>query len=149
MGTSMTVSNNHKARSSGYTRYQVNLFRTRMPIFWWVHKFVHVRFITRELTSVAVALYSVVLLLYLRALAQGPEAYERFLSLLQTPVSITLHAIALLFVLFHSFTWLSLAPKALAVKLGGKRLSDAAIVIGNYFGWAVCSAFVAWIVMTL
>ncbi|MDZ7343830.1 MAG: fumarate reductase subunit C [candidate division KSB1 bacterium] len=127
-----------------YTKYHPKWHRVRMPIFWWVHKWVHTKFILRELTSVAVALYAVVLLFQIRAVAQGPEAYTHFLVWLQTPVSIGLHAIAFLFVLFHSVTWFNLAPRALVLRIGQKRIPDAMIAASNYVAWIIFSAAIAW-----
>jgi len=65
-----------------------------MPIFWWVHKWTHAKFILRELTCLSVAFYALVLLFQIRALTQSQEAYTSFLELLKTPVSIVLHGIA-------------------------------------------------------
>lgn len=118
-----------------------------MPIFWWVYKWVHAKFILRELTSVAVALYALVLLFQIRAIAQGPEAYANFLTWLRTPLSIILHAMAFLFVLFHCITWFNLAPRALVVRMGKKRVPDAVIAASNYVAWVVVSAAIAWIIL--
>jgi fumarate reductase subunit C len=131
-----------------YTKHHPKWHRARMPIFWWVHKWVHAKFILRELTSVAVALYALVLLFQIRALAQGPEAYADFLTWLRTPLSIILHAIAFLFVLFHCITWFNLAPRALVVRIGKKRIPDAVIAASNYVAWVVVSAAMAWIILT-
>ena len=118
-----------------------------MPIFWWVRKWMHVRFILRELTSVAVAAYAVVLLLQIRALNQGPEAYAEFQSWLKMPVSIVLHAVAFVFVIFHSVTWFNLAPKALVLRIGKKQVPPWWIAAMNYAAWGVISLAVAWILI--
>ncbi len=130
-----------------YKKYRPKLYRARVPIFWWVHRWVHVRFILRELTSVFVAFYAVVLLLLARAVTQGPEAYAAFLAWLATPVALVLHAVALAMVLFHSVTWFNLAPKALVVHVGKKRLPGAFIAGANYAAWAAVSALLAWIIL--
>jgi fumarate reductase subunit C len=44
-------------------------------------------------------------------------------------------------------TWFNLAPKAMAIRLGGKRLPNLAIAGPNYIAWAVISAAVAWILL--
>lgn len=133
--------------NADYSRYNPKSYYTRMPIFWWVHKWTHIKFITRELTSVFVASYAIVLLFQIRALAQGPEAYANFLALLKTPVSILFHTIAFLFVLFHSITWFNLAPKALVLRLGNNRVPDMVIAALNYVAWGVFSALIAWVMM--
>jgi len=125
------------------------LYRKRMPIFWWVRKWPHARFILRELTSVFVAFYAIVLLLHVRALSAGPEAYADFMAWLQTPLALILHAIALVMVLYHSITWFSLAPKAMVLRVGSKRIPGWAIAGANFAAWGVFSAALAWIILAL
>ena len=50
------------------------------------------------------------------------------------------------FVLFHAVTWFNLAPQAMVVHLGGKRLPGALIAGANYAAWVVATALVLWIV---
>ena len=137
------------ANNPNYTKYHPKWYRKRIPIFWWMQKWAYTKFILRELTSLAVAFYVVVLLLQIRALAQGPEAYANFLTWLKTPVSIVLHGVAFLFVLFHSITWFNLAPKALVFRLGKKRIPDALIAGSNYAAWVVFSAAIMWMILTI
>jgi len=118
-----------------------------MPIFWWVRKWVHARFVLRELTSLSVAFYALVLLFHIRALSQGPEAYASFSAWLRTPGFIVLHAIAFLFVIFHSVTWFNLAQKALVIRVGKTRIPGSVIVGVNYFAWAVFSLAMAWMIL--
>ena len=118
-----------------------------MPIFWWVHKWVHMRFILRELTSVFVAFYAIMLLLHVRSLAAGPEAYEAFLAWLQTPLAVALHVVALVMVLFHSISWFNLAPKAMVVQVGGRRIPGWLIAGANFAAWGVFSVVMAWILL--
>lgn len=138
-----------ESHNPNYTKYHPRWYRKRMPIFWWVHKWTHVTFILRELTSVFVAFYALVLLLQIRALTQGPGAYANFLAWLETPVSIVLHAIALVSVVFHSVTWFNLAPKALVIRLGKKRIPGVVIATLNYIAWVALSSVVAWIMLTV
>ena len=56
---------------------------------------------------------------------------------------IALNVVALLFVLFHAVTWFNLAPAAMVVNVGGRRVPDALIVGGNYAAWAAASALIA------
>jgi fumarate reductase subunit C len=62
-------------------------------------------------------------------------------------VLIVLNTVSFAFVCFHAVTWFNLAPKAMAVRLRGKRLPDLAISLPNYAAWAVLSAVIAWIVL--
>ena len=42
--------------------------------------------------------------------------------------------------MFHAVTWFNLAPKAMAIRVGGKRLPDLMIAAPNYVAWVVVSA---------
>ena len=130
-----------------YTRFHPKWYRLRMPIFWWVRRWVHTRFILRELTSVFVAYYALVMLIQVRAVGLGEQAYAQFSAWLETPTVLILNAVAFLFVAYHTVTWLRLAPRALVIRLGGRRVSDAAIVAGNFLALGVVSIFVAWILL--
>ena len=47
-------------------------------------------------------------------------------------------------VVFHSVTWLSLAPQALVVKLGKRRVPDAIVLLAHYGAWLLASVVVVW-----
>lgn len=130
-----------------YTLYHPRWYRRRVSVWWWLQNRAYAGFVLRELTSVFVAFFAAVSLWQLTALAQGPEAYARFLARLGTPLFVTLHGVVLLFVLFHSITWFNLAPKALVVRLSGKRVPDWVVVGLNYAAWVVLSGAVAFIVL--
>ena len=126
-----------------YTLYHPRWYRRRMSVWWWLQKASYTRFVLRELTSVFVAFFAMVYLWQLRALVHGPEAYAQFLGRLRTPPFLVLNAAAFLFVLFHAITWFNLTPKAMVLRLRGKRVPDGVIVGLNYAAWLVLSGVVA------
>jgi fumarate reductase subunit C len=130
-----------------YTLYHPRWYRRRVSVWWWLKNRSYTRFVLREFTSVFVAFFAVVTLWQLRALAEGPEAYGRFLARLQTPLFLVLDTIAFLFVLFHAITWFNLTPKAMVLRLGGKRVPDAVILGLNYAAWLVLSGAVAFLLL--
>lgn len=130
-----------------YTKYHPQWYRKPIPLLWWTHKKPYTKFFIRELTSIFVALYSLVLLFQARAVAQGPEAYENFLASLQNPISILFHFIALLAILFHCFTWFNLMQKALVLRIGKNPVPGATITAVNFIAWGVLSVIVALIVL--
>lgn len=125
-----------------YTLYHPRWYRRRVSVWWWLQNRSYAGFVLRELTSVFVAFFAVVYLWQLRALTQGPEAYELFLARLSTPLFLALHAVSFLFVLFHAVTWFNLTPKAMVVRLRGKRVPDWVIVGLHYAAWLVLSGVV-------
>jgi fumarate reductase subunit C len=130
-----------------YTPYHPKWHRRRVSVWWWLESGSYTSFVLRELTSVFVAIFAMVMLWELRALAQGPAAYAAFLARLRTPLFLVLHALAFLFVLFHSITWFNLAPKAMAVRFRGKRVPDVVVAGLNYGAWLLLSAVVAFILL--
>jgi fumarate reductase subunit C len=136
-----------RAGNDGYTRYHPRWYRRRMPIFWWLGKPAYTGFIVRELTSLFVAYAAGALVLFVGVVGAGPEAYEAFLGRLSHPAVLAFHAFVLLALLVHAVTWLNLAPKALVIRVGGRRLPDGAVVAGHYAAWVVLSAVIAWVML--
>lgn len=127
-----------------YTRYHPKWYRRRMPIFWWLGRPAYTRFVARELTSVAVAYGVLLLLTWSWSVGRGPEAYAAFLDWLSRPWVIGLHILVFLALLFHTVTWLGLAPKALVLRLAGRRLPDRVVLVAHYLLWVAASAWVVW-----
>ena len=101
---------------------------------WWRRNPYYLRYMLMETTSLAVAIYAVILLAGLWLLGRGPEAFEAWLEALRHPLSIVLHAVLLLALGYHAYTWWKVLPKTLPLIHAGDRL-----VPGGYFsavGWA-------------
>lgn len=130
-----------------YTEYHPRWYRRRISTYWWILSWAYLKFILRELTSVFVAYFVVLTLLQIRALNRGPEAYAGFQEWLKAPLLIALNTISLVFVLLHTITWFNLAPKAMPVRVRGKRIPDVLIAAPNYIAWLAISAVVAWLLL--
>ena len=130
-----------------YTEHHPRWYRRRVSTYWWTRQWSYFKFTLRELTSLSVAYFVVIMLLQLGTLNRGPDAYARFQEWLKTPVAIVLNVVALFFVLFHTITWFNLAPKALVIRVRGRRLPDLLIAAPNYVTWLVISAAVAWVLL--
>ena len=128
-----------------YTPYHPRWYRRRMSVWWWLKNRAYAKFVLRELTSVFVAFFAVLSLWQLRALAEGPDAYARFMTRLKTPLFLTVDIVALVFVLFHTITWFNLTPTAMVVRVRGRRVPDKIVAGSNYVVWVLLSAVVAWI----
>ncbi len=131
-----------------YTLHHPKWHRDSKPIFWWILRWAYILFIFRELTSVAIAYFAVLLVLIYRAVQSGPEAYAALMGSLAHPVMITISLFALGAVLYHSITWFNLSPKAMVVRLGRFRVPDLIIAGGNYAAWFVISGIIAWAYVT-
>jgi fumarate reductase subunit C len=130
-----------------YTDYHPRWYRARVSTWWWLGRPSYFAFILRELSSVFVAWSVVLLLLLVRAVNKGAASYAGFLDWAGTPWVVALNAVTLAFVVYHAVTWFQLTPKAMVVRLRGRRLPGAAVAGSAYAGWAVVSAVVAWLLL--
>ena len=130
-----------------YTEGHPRWLRTRVSTYWWLRRRSYLAFIGRELSSVFVAWFVVYLLRLIRAVAQGPSAYVRFLEWSAQPAVLLLNLVTLFFVVFHAITWFNLAPQAMVVHLRAKRVPGPWIAVSNYLAWAVTSALVSWLLL--
>ena len=143
----MNMARPETARTVEYTEFHPRWYRPHVSVYWWLKQRQYLTFILRELSSVFVALFVVMTLFQLRALKNGPEAYAHFQQRMESPVAIAFNIIALFFVVFHSITWFNLAPSAMPVRLGGKRVPAFLVAAPSYVAWAAISTFVAWMVL--
>ncbi len=94
----------------------------------------------RELTSVFVAYFAFWTICLLFQASRGPEQLAAFLTTMRKPGWLIWHAIGLLAVLFHTYTWFETAPKVLAVRIGEKRVPDRVIVGAQWVAFVVVAA---------
>jgi fumarate reductase subunit C len=130
-----------------YTEYHPQWIRPRMSTYWWLGSWPYLKFILRELSSIFVAWFVVYLLLLVRAIARGEVAYQHFLDWSAKPGILLLNVVSLFFILFHAITWFNLAPQAMVVHVGRKRVPGVLIAGSNYAAWVVASAFVIWLLV--
>lgn len=121
-------------------------YRRPISTWWWVRKRSYFWFVMRELSSLFVAWYVVFLLLFIRAVGQGEEAYADFLDAAGSPVLVVINVVAFGFIVLHAVTWFSLTPKAMAVQVRGRPVPAVLIIGAQYAGLAVVSGFVVWLV---
>ena len=134
-------------QSHAYTLYHPKWYRKRVSTWWWMQQWRSFKFILRELSSLAVIYFVALLLWLLWSLGQGPESYAEFQSWMKKPLMIAFNVIAFLFVLYHTITWFNLAPKAMPMRAGGKRLPDWMIAAPIYVVWIIISAVTAWFIL--
>jgi len=101
----------------------------KLPKSWWLKQGRYTSYMVRELTCVFLAAYTVLVLVGLYRLSQGPAPYDAFLQALRSPLGIAFHAAALVFALIHTVTWFGLAPKAMPLRIGEQAVPAGAIVM--------------------
>jgi fumarate reductase subunit C len=129
------------------TPFHPRWHRTRTSTYWWLERRSYLVFILREVSSLFVAWFVAFLVLLLRALGTGPEAYAAFVDWSRQPTLVALNTVTLAFVLLHAITWFNLAPKAMVVSLGGRPIPGALVAGANYLAWLLVSAGLAWVLV--
>lgn len=132
---------------SAYSDYHPRWLRRRPSTYWWLERRAYVSFITRELSSIFIAWFVVYLLLFIRAVSRGDADYQQFLAWSRHSAVLVLNVVTLFFVVFHAVTWFNLAPKAMVVHVGRKRLPPWVISVSNYGAWVVATALIAWLLL--
>lgn len=114
---------------------------------WYLHQARYRNYMLRELTCILAALYCILLLLALQALASGqPERWDDFLAGQQHVGWMALHAFALVFfTIYQTMAWFRLAPKAMPLQLGGTAVPAAWIVAAHYVAWLAVSLIIFWL----
>jgi fumarate reductase subunit C len=130
-----------------YTEYPPKGYRVRVSTYWWLARWAYLKFILREVSSIFVAWFVIETLMQIHALSEGSIAYAEFQNFLRNPLVMALNVVSLLFVVFHTVTWFNLAPKAMAVRMGGKRVPAILIAGPNYVAWVAVSVVVTWFLL--
>jgi fumarate reductase subunit C len=95
---------------------------------WWRRDPFFVRYMIREATALVVALYTLVLFAGVLCLSQGEAAWNGWLAAMRSPISIALHLLMLVAMIYHSYSWFEIMPKTMpAMFVGGRRVSAATI----------------------
>ncbi|MDH3902406.1 MAG: hypothetical protein OEU84_13885 [Xanthomonadales bacterium] len=113
---------------------------------WYMRHGRYKVYVLRELTSFLVMFYSFLTIYGLSALTGSAERWDAFLASQQSTAMVVFHGVALLyFLFFQTFPWFKLAPKAMPVQIGEKKLPDSYIIIGHYVAWLAVSVFILWL----
>lgn len=118
-----------------------------VPVLWWLRSRAYLLFVVREFTSVLIAAYLVVFLIFLQRIAAGPASYESYLRWLAQPAVLAFHLVALTAALYHSVTWLELTPMTVVIRIRGRRIPAPMIVATNVAAWVAISVLIVWLVV--
>jgi len=109
------------------------------PKDWWLRNRFYTLYMLREATCVAVAIYTIILLVGLWRLSQGPEAWNGWLAAMSNPIAVLFHVVALGLMVYHTMTWFGVAPKAMPVQVGAEKVPDRIVIAAHYGAAAVAS----------
>lgn len=114
-----------------------------MPRGWWTRRAHYFWYIVREFTSLPLALWLLWLLVEVRRAQDGPAGYHPHSSL----GFVIFSAIVLLFALYHSYTFLTLAGAILHFNVGDRPVSSRLIVLAQFGLWAAASVVVGFVLI--
>ncbi|HUF15117.1 MAG TPA: fumarate reductase subunit C [Acidimicrobiia bacterium] len=117
-----------------------------LPRTWWLRKTPYFQFMIRELTSLVVFAYTLVLIWGLWS-AAGTEAFSRLYDFLSSPLSVWLHAVALVLALYHTGTWIALTPKVIVLWRDDEQVDPDFIAGVNAILFLVLSGALVWLVL--
>jgi fumarate reductase subunit C len=101
----------------------------------------------RELSGVFLAGYTILLLVLVMKVHDGPAAYSSFRDTLKSPALIVFSCVALLFALLHTVTWFQAMPKVLPLRYGHQHRLMFALVGVNYLMLLAVTAIVLVLVL--
>ena len=110
-------------------------YRAQMGGGWWTRKRHYFMYMVREFTALPLALWLLWLLYEIYRAGRGPAGYYPPTS----TAFVTFSVICLLFALYHSFTFLSLAGVILHFKVFDKPVPSRLIVMSQFGLWLVAS----------
>jgi fumarate reductase subunit C len=110
-----------------------------MAAGWWTRKRHYFMYIVREFTSLPLAIWLLWFLYEVQRAQRGPSGYYPPSSIPFVVFSV----IVLLFALYHSYTFLSLAGVILHFKVLDRPVPSRLIVLAQFAIWAIASAVIA------
>lgn len=114
-----------------------------LPRDWWLRKPAYFKFMVRELTSLAVLAYTLLIIWALWA-ANDAGSYSAFYDFLTSPFSVALHVVVFVLVMYHTATWIALTPKVMVEWQGEDKVDP------NQIAWNLSLVFVLmWIVVLI
>jgi len=117
---------------------------------WWLKHTFYKKYMLRESTAIFVAIYALVLLEGLMALASGADAWQHWLAAMRTPLAVSFHLVALAAAIYHTITWFAVAPKvAPMIFIGKQRVPAVAITALQYAVAAIVYITLLWVALSL
>jgi len=108
---------------------------------WWLSKKMYFGYMMRELSSLFIGLFSLIMVWGLYQHSNGEAAFQLWINNLWNNFSL-LSIVILLFAIYHSYSWFKVTPKAMPLKMFGKRIAGSIIIGAHLALWLLCSVFV-------
>lgn len=109
---------------------------------WFFRQPRYMRYMAREVTSFFIGAFSLLLVVGLKRLSEGPEAFQGFLDALRGPWGVLFCLATLVAAVYHSTSWFNVTPQAMPIQRGEEFVPGKMIVGAHYAVWAVVSLIV-------
>lgn len=113
---------------------------------WWLKQPRYIRYMGREVTSLFLCAYSILIIVGLVRLTQGEAAYNEYLAALYSTPGQVFSLLTLVFAIYHTYTWFQVTPKAMPLRRAGKLIAGNIIVGAHWFGFLIASAIILYLV---
>lgn len=100
---------------------------------WFLKRWPYRIFMLRELSSIFLAAYVVMLLVLVTKVHDGRHAFTGLRHTLHAPGWLAFNGVVLLFALLHTVTWFQAVPKALPLRRGENKVPPP-LLIGMHYG---------------
>jgi fumarate reductase subunit C len=117
------------------TRVATRTYKPAMAAGWWMRKRHYFWYMVREFTALPLALWLLWFLVEIKRAGDGPARYAPHSS----TAFVIFSVICLLFALYHSVTFLSLAGVILHFKVLDKPVPSRFVVYSQFVTWLVAS----------
>ena len=124
-----------------------NYQRPTARFSWWYRKSTYLSYMMREVSSLFIGVFSLIMVWGLYRLSQGEVAYIAFTNSLWINLK-WFSLLSFIFAVYHSFTWFLVTPKAMPLKIAGKRIHGSIIIAAHLLLWIFCSIFIWWLVVS-
>lgn len=109
---------------------------------WFLTHSRYKNYMLHEITSVFVAIYTVILIVGLFRLGEGPQGWQGWLDAVTSPIGAIFHLLAFAFSLVHTVSWFKVVPQAMRIQRGEKFVPGSWLVAAHYAVLAAVSVFV-------
>ncbi len=109
---------------------------------WFLKQPRYIRYMAREVTSLFIGAYTLMLVIAIKRVAEGPDAFQNFLEILYSPLGILFNISTLLAALYHSTSWFNVTPQAMPIQWGEEFVSGRIIVGAHYIIWIAISILI-------
>jgi len=117
---------------------------------WWLKNTFYKKYMIREATSIFAAIYALILLEGLMALASSATAWNDWLAAMRNPLVVVFHLLILAAAVYHTITWFAVAPKvAPIIFIGKQKVPAVAITALQYAIAAILYLTLLWVALSL